>query len=245
MCSPRGGSAGAFSRPRARKCWSEERTKLYNKPRTRCPPRSLGPNETTGHIQCYLLFAGCELGLGVSSGLGHSWNAGTQQPPHRRCVCVAAEEAACRVRPVRFVRAATGRDERHEERTSCEVRGVVVLLLPPLPAFALSARLSPDARLVSLSLSQGAPPAFPIISHTWVGRFLGRAARTVAKISLSSASPSPSFTHPFSLFLPASRAPQRRYERAARTATHPHGQWPCFPRARARPRSLARSGGLG
>ena len=164
--------------------------------------------------------------------------------PHRR-VCVAAEEAACRVRPVRFVRAATGRDERHEERTSCEVRGVVVLLLPPLPAFALSARLSPDARLVSLRLSQGAPPAFPIVSHTWVRRFLGRAARTVAKISLSSASPSLSFTHPFLLFSPASRAPQRRYERAARTATHPHGQWPCFPRARARPRSLARSGGLG
>ena len=162
--------------------------------------------------------------------------------PHRRCVCVAAEEAACRVRPVRFVRAATGRDERHEERTSCEVRGVVVVLLPPLPAFALSARLSPDARLVSLRLSQGAPPAFPIISHTWVGRFLGRAARTVAKISLSSASPSPSFTHPFSLFLPASRAPQRRYERAARTATTQHGQWSCFP-ARARALWLARSVG--
>ena len=56
----------------------------------------------------------------------------------------------------------------------------VVVLLSSLSPFALSARLSPDTRLLSLARSQGARQRFPILSPTWGHGSRGRAVRLAA-----------------------------------------------------------------
>ena len=115
-----------------------------------------------------------------------------------------------------------------EQASVAEVDGAADGASAPL----LSARLSFEVRLLSLARSQGARQRFPILSPTWGAWFQG--ARSAPGRRLVSSLPLLDVT----VFISRLRVlcpplkPQRRYDRATRTAARPHGRLPRSARAR-------------